>query len=361
MCSGMLRIQFYGRKKIAVLVSGGWIVRGFGIAEACRHDVHAFCISRFGLRMRCRFGECHGKRICDICERCVRSRCAAYGGGASEGVLTRGGVVCFDDGSPRRTPNSDMLWQSAVKFGAFLETLAQTSFDRVATGRTMRERNSFGENETSVFTRPSERSKRIFSHSFRRRIFASDLPIGGIRRIACENWRKNSVCRMRSEKTDQGICFLGKVQFDEFLQHYLGTKRDLIEYETGKKVGEHEASGFTIGQRKGVKLSGGPWFVVGKDAAKNEVFVSNAWRGAEGRETCFDIENINWISGTVPRKRTFELKIRHGETRIPCSLRALASRKWRVKLDRKEAGIAPDNSQCSMMGKCAWGRVISVL
>ena len=101
---------------------------------------------------------------------------------------------------------------------------------------------------------------------------------------------------------------------------------------------------------------------MGKDAAKNEVFVSNAWRGAEGSRDVFDIENINWISGTVPRKRTFELKIRHGETRIPCSLRALASGKWRVKLDRKEAGIAPGQFAVFYDGEmCLGGGVISVL
>jgi tRNA U34 2-thiouridine synthase MnmA/TrmU len=72
-------------------------------------------------------------------------------------------------------------------------------------------------------------------------------------------------------KDSQGICFLGNINYDEYIRRYVGEKTgDVIELETGKKIGEHKGHWFhTIGQRKGLGLGGGPWFVVKKDAEKN--------------------------------------------------------------------------------------------
>ena len=68
-------------------------------------------------------------------------------------------------------------------------------------------------------------------------------------------------------KDSQGICFLGKVNYNDYIRRYLGEQPgDVIELETGKRIGEHKGLWFhTIGQRKGMGFSGGPWFVVKKD------------------------------------------------------------------------------------------------
>ena len=60
---------------------------------------------------------------------------------------------------------------------------------------------------------------------------------------------------------------MGKINYNDFVRRFLGEQvGDVIELETGKKVGEHRGYWFhTIGQRKGLGLGGGPWFVVKKD------------------------------------------------------------------------------------------------
>ncbi len=333
------------KEKIAVLVSGGVDSSvALALLKRAGHDVHAFYL-KIWLEDEVSFlGECPWEE--DL--RYVRAVCAKLGVPLTVVALqkeywTRVVSYVLDEVRLGRTPNPDMLCNPRVKFGAFLETLAQTSFDRVATGHYAQTKLVRG--KTKLLCSPDLVKDQTYflSQLSQAQLSRAIFPIGGYQKNRVRELAQEFGLPNAKRKDSQGICFLGKVRFDEFLRHYLGTKRgNLIEYETGRKVGEHDGFWyFTIGQRKGIKLSGGPWFVVGKDAAKNEVFVSNAWRGAEGSRDVFDIENINWISGTVPRKRTFELKIRHGETRIPCSLRALASGKWRVKLDRKEAGIAP--------------------
>lgn len=65
----------------------------------------------------------------------------------------------------------------------------------------------------------------------------------------------------QSRKDSQGICFLGKVKFDEFVKEHLGEWQGLIvEEETGRALGIHEGYWFyTLGQRTGLQLPEGPW------------------------------------------------------------------------------------------------------
>lgn len=65
----------------------------------------------------------------------------------------------------------------------------------------------------------------------------------------------------QGRRDSQGICFLGKVRFSEFVRQHLGTwPGAILEEETGEVMGFHEGFWFyTLGQRKGILLSGGPW------------------------------------------------------------------------------------------------------
>jgi tRNA-specific 2-thiouridylase len=80
----------------------------------------------------------------------------------------------------------------------------------------------------------------------------------------------------QSRKDSQGICFLGKIKISEFVGRQIGEKEGVIlEAESGDFLGVHRSFWFyTVGQRQGIGLSGGPWYVVEKDVNNNVVFVS---------------------------------------------------------------------------------------
>ena len=51
-----------------------------------------------------------------------------------------------------------------------------------------------------------------------------------------------------------------------------------MELETGKILGTHNGYWFhTVGQRKGLGLSGGPWYVIKKDVPGNIVYASRGY------------------------------------------------------------------------------------
>ena len=80
-----------------------------------------------------------------------------------------------------------------------------------------------------------------------------------------------------SKKDSVGICFVGQIGMREFLSQYVTTKPgDIIDTQTNKALGRHDGAIFyTLGQRHGLDVGGGlPYYVVGKDMAKNELYVS---------------------------------------------------------------------------------------
>lgn len=81
----------------------------------------------------------------------------------------------------------------------------------------------------------------------------------------------------KSSKESQDICFIQKPMTTKkyLLDHLPAKKGDFIEFETGKKLGEHDGHfQYTIGQRKGIGIAYPyPLYVLGTDAGKNIVYV----------------------------------------------------------------------------------------
>jgi tRNA U34 2-thiouridine synthase MnmA/TrmU len=159
----------------------------------------------------------------------------------------------------------------------------------------------------------------------------------------------------RHRKDSQGICFLGKLKFDEFIAHYLGASEGPIRcYQTGKMLGTHRGLWFhTIGQRKGLGpyldsvVHLGPWYVASKDPATNALYVTNNLGVVDRPRIEFRVHRVNWVGGEEPAGMgggmRVELKLRHGPTLVGGTVTTDEGREGvlRVVLDRKDKGIAP--------------------
>ncbi|MDO8896929.1 MAG: tRNA 2-thiouridine(34) synthase MnmA [Bacteroidales bacterium] len=176
------------------------------------------------------------------------------------------------------TPNPDVMCNRMIKFGAFEERFGN-QFDKITTGHYAH----VIENEKGFFLGTAVDPVKDQTY-FLARITYPQLsklmfPVGKLLkpevRAIAEKMRLPSAHRPDS----QGICFLGKVNYNDFIRRYAGEKEGkIIEFETGKILGRHKGFWFhTIGQRKGLGLSGGPWFVVKKDVNENIVYVSNGY------------------------------------------------------------------------------------
>lgn len=199
------------------------------------------------------------------------------------------------------TPNPDVMCNTLIKFGAFYDKVGY-KYDYIATGH-YATRVGYGDpNRPEWWICPAKDPVKD-QVDFIANIDTNKVPISKIifpigdlmkedvRRIAEENHLINA-----KRKDSQGICFLGKINYNEYIEQYLGTQDgDIINVDTGEKMGTHHGHWFnTIGQRKGLGLSGGPWYVVGKNSTKNIVYVSNHQDRAHVQEFyCID---VNWLT-----------------------------------------------------------------
>jgi tRNA-specific 2-thiouridylase len=88
-------------------------------------------------------------------------------------------------------------------------------------------------------------------------------------------------------------------------------------------VGVHDGYWFyTVGQRGGIKLPGGPWYVTRKDMSSNVVYVSRTYYEQERRRDAFACGPFNWLGPARPQPgRPLSVKVRHGPHMYECSLR----------------------------------------
>ena len=175
-----------------------------------------------------------------------------------------------------RTPNPDILCNRHIKFDSFLEYAKEKGFDTLATGHYA----AIGhEGDTPVLKKAKDRNKdqSYFLAEIRRETLSSILfPLADLEKPQVRQIAEELRLSIAEKKDSTGICFIGERDFRRFLSNYLPMKEgDIIDIETGKKVGRHKGVlYYTTGQRKGLDIGGiGPFYVVGKDVGNNELYV----------------------------------------------------------------------------------------
>ncbi len=214
------------------------------------------------------------------------------------------------------TPNPDMMCNKMIKFGAFDEKFGR-DFDLIATGHyattTVIDEEKYLATAKDSFKDQTYFLGQITHNQLKKLIF----PIGNM--LKNEVRQKATAEKLPSayRKDSQGICFLGKINYNDFIRRYVGEKKgEIIELETGKTLGEHRGIWFhTIGQRKGLGLSQGPWFVVNKDIENNIVYVSNGYDPIAQYKDTILLSAFQFINAVPDRDynspQPVKFKIRH--------------------------------------------------
>ena len=185
------------------------------------------------------------------------------------------------------TPNPDVMCNRLIKFGAFHEKRGH-DYDLIATGHyaTTEEEPVLDESGSSntlkwLCTSPdpvkdqTDFLAQIYDWQLQKALF----PIGHMMKDEVRQIAEREHLVNAKRRDSQGICFLGKINYNDYIRRYLGEQPgDVLELETGKLIGRHRGLWFhTIGQRHGLGFGGGPWFVVKKDVAQNILYVSHGY------------------------------------------------------------------------------------
>ena len=293
------------------------------------------------------------------------------------------------------TPNPDVMCNRLIKFGAFHEKRGH-DYDLIATGHyattEIEERGTRNDergrrNEDSVvggspadtlsspadtfgspadtLSSPADTLKWLCTSpdpvkdqtDFLAQIYDWQLakalfPIGHMMKDEVRQIAEREHLAPAHRRDSQGICFLGKIDYNDYLRRYLGEmKGDVVELETGKLIGHHQGHWFhTIGQRKGLGLGGGPWFVVKKDIQQNIIYVSHGYDPATAYRQHFPIRDFHSINGQLPIDHTkgqtpcvadVTIKIRHTPEFLPARLELINDGQYMVHAAEPIHGVAP--------------------
>ncbi len=214
------------------------------------------------------------------------------------------------------TPNPDVMCNRLIKFGSFNDK-AGKDFDLITTGHYARTTTHDGIKYLATAYDKHKDQTDFLAQITYDQLKKIDFPIGHLAKPAVRKIALEAGLPSAARKDSQGICFLGKVNYNDFIRRYVGEKEGkIVELETGKILGTHKGYWFhTIGQRKGLGLSQGPWFVVKKDTDENVVYVSNGYDPLTQYNDRIKLNGFHFISGNpwnemeAPKEVMF--KIRH--------------------------------------------------
>lgn len=263
------------------------------------------------------------------------------------------------------TPNPDVMCNQTIKFGTFAEKAFAAGADFVATGHYGRVGQ--GTDGRSRLLRAADEHKdqtyflwRVGADVLARTLF----PIGDIA-------NKAEVRRMVAERglglerkpDSDGICFVGPVGIRTFLLDTLERRAgDVVELETGRVLGYHDGAFlFTVGQRRGLDLGGGPArYVVSTDVETNIVYVTADRMSPALFADSLALADCRWIAGEPPRAGEYVVRTRHTGDLVPCVVEPAADGPAAtVRFAEPQRRVAPGQSAVVYDGlTCLGGGII---
>ena len=198
-----------------------------------------------------------------------------------------------------RTPNPDILCNKYIKFDSFLNFAKAKGFDKIATGHYAKKAYI---NNKAVMLKASDLNKDqtyFLCQISKEALDYTLFPLGDIDKPEVRRLADKLQLTIAKKKDSTGVCFIGERDFRKFLQNYLPAKSgNIIDIETHKVLKQHQGVLFyTIGQRKGLDIGGegGPWFVVGKDVIKNELYVASGDDNNYLKSDSCLVTDVNWL------------------------------------------------------------------
>lgn len=196
-----------------------------------------------------------------------------------------------------RTPNPCVICNEKIKFQALLKIMHSLKGDFIATGH-YAEVKKIG-NRYRLFASPDKnKDQSYFLYRLSQDQLAHILfPIGRLKKKSVRALAKKWRLPVFEKPESQNLCFISEKTPKEFLKRHIKMKSGKIVDDFGHILGKHEGLPlYTLGQRRGMNLGGpGPYFVIGKNANKNELQVGREPKKLKISQKKAILKEVNWI------------------------------------------------------------------
>ena len=248
-----------------------------------------------------------------------------------------------------RTPNPDVMCNKEVKFGGFLKKALEMGADYVATGHYAQKVVDGGVHHL-IKGNDEDKDQSYFLWTLKQdQLEKTIFPVGHLPKDEVRKLALKKGLPVAEKKDSQGICFLGDIDLDKFLKHYIKEEQGRVLNEKGEEVGFHDGVSFyTLGARRGFTITkkspeDKPYYIVAKDIKANTLTVSHDKVREQNASTEYMLEDLSWTHKEPESGKDYEAQIRyHGEF-IPAQVSEIKEGKVRV-IFSKPTLVAPGQS-----------------
>ena len=244
------------------------------------------------------------------------------------------------------TPNPCVRCNKTVKFGILFKKMEELGCDFLATGHYAKLINKNGLIELHRGKDKAKDQTYFLYNLTQARLKKILFPLGDFDKAEVRELAKQfGLKELEGKRESQGVCFYPEKTYFEFLRRHMKPEEDfktgVIENTSGEKLGEHDGLPFyTIGQRKGIRIGGGPALFVNRtDRLRNALIVGSE---DELYARSVAMRDVNFLSGKTP-KGTFDVKVR-SQGRLSRATLNKSKGEWSVHFEKPERSVMPGQS-----------------
>jgi tRNA-specific 2-thiouridylase len=238
------------------------------------------------------------------------------------------------------TPIPCVRCNERVKFGDLLTLARELGADALATGHYVRRLDAPGGPELHAAADETRDQSYFLFATTREQLDMLRFPLGEIEKTQVRSMAEELGLRVAGKPDSQDICFVPEGRYADVVQKLrpgAAEPGEIVDQE-GQVLGTHPGIiHFTVGQRKGLGLSGNeePLFVVALDAETKRVVVGPR---ESLRVRRIQLSHVNWLT---PFEGACRVKVRSMRAPIPARVTALGNGAAAVDLPEGEEGVAP--------------------
>lgn len=214
------------------------------------------------------------------------------------------------------TPNPCVRCNQFIKTGYFLEKARELGCEYIATGHYARVQKNDDGTSDLIIPKDLNKDQTYFLHRLNQDVISHVLfPLGDMEKSETRAIAEKLGLPTSKKQDSQEVCFVATQGHDNFLKKWVLMRKGKILDTDGNEIGDHEGLAlYTIGQRKGLNLNGGPWYVVKKDSIKNTLTVTNNTEHPGLFIKEFIIKDVCWTNQPPREDRLYEVKLRYRHT-----------------------------------------------
>ncbi|WP_269523842.1 tRNA 2-thiouridine(34) synthase MnmA [Coraliomargarita parva] len=245
------------------------------------------------------------------------------------------------------TPNPDIMCNREMKFGIFRNYALKQGFDGIATGHYVRKLENPDGSQDLYEGLDKNKDQTYFLALVRQEQIRQALfPVGELEKPKVRELAEKFKLPNATKKDSQGICFLGDMNINRFLEYYIEDKPGNIVNPEGKILGQHRGlHRYTMGQRRGIGVPSNTdnefYVVVGFNMDRNELVVAFESPEAPGLYTSeVEVFGLSYVNKGVTEERELLAKPRYRDPSQRARFIPTGEKRARILFEEPQRALA---------------------